>query len=159
MYVKLMIIIILLLSVACWRISGIQYVIPDFNVMFLFFWSIYRPDVAPRWFLIILGILRDVLTGMVFGVSAVTYVLLSVFIRSRSERYLKENFSAMWAEFFSIVAMALLIEWVMLSYLNDNIIDFRFAAMQGMLSIFIYPFFHYSFYNINKKMSGKFSDA
>ena len=58
---------LLLVSIIPLRLPAYSSVTPSFMVMAVYFWTLYRPDLMPRWAVFIIGLLQDLLKAPVTG--------------------------------------------------------------------------------------------
>jgi rod shape-determining protein MreD len=53
--------------------SAMQWV-PSFSLIFLFYWTMHRPDIFPRWLVFFMGLAQDILSNGPLGLWALVYV-------------------------------------------------------------------------------------
>ena len=68
---------LLLASLVPVPLPAYSSVTPSFMVMAIYFWSLHRPDLMPPSAVFAIGLLQDVLTGGVLGVSPIVLLALS----------------------------------------------------------------------------------
>ena len=78
---------------------------PDFVLMAVFYWSIYRPTLVPPVLCFTLGVLVDFLVGVPVGLHAFLFVSVHWLIRDQRRFLMGQPYIATWAV-FSVVSLA-----------------------------------------------------
>jgi rod shape-determining protein MreD len=139
-------------------IAGSSAFFPAVDVMAIYFWATYRPATMPYWFVFVLGILRDSLDGVVFGVSSCIYLVIRLLVVMSRKLYRKDNFIIAWQGFAVILFIAILLKWALVSFVMYRPLTLDYAIMQFMLSVAIYPLLYWFFNLVNIVMPEKFQD-
>lgn len=56
--------------------NGTMSWVPNFPLIFLFFWTVRRPDLFPRWLAFVMGLMQDILLGGPLGLWTMVYVMI-----------------------------------------------------------------------------------
>ncbi|MDJ0948629.1 MAG: rod shape-determining protein MreD [Alphaproteobacteria bacterium] len=118
---------------------GMGAVAPALSLIALYHWAIYRPDLMPAIGVFAVGALLDVVTGASLGVN--TLVLLIVYAMALSQRrfLLDKPFSLIWAGFVLTAVFAGLLYWVILSLLNNALLNPTRLIVQLGITVAIFP--------------------
>lgn len=158
-YPRLLAVVMVFVTSIPLSLPGVSYFVPMVDIMFVYYWCVYRPHVAPAWFLFVIGILRDSIAGAPLGIHALTNLLVRALVIFRRDAYFKQPFVILWQGFAMFAAVALLCKWVLFSFVYGNFLSVNMAFMQLLLSISIYPLVHYIFHLIYAMLPGDPVDA
>jgi rod shape-determining protein MreD len=145
-FARLLILFLLLLSIISIEVRGLKFLIPLIDVITIFYWSIFRPRVINNTFLIITGLLYDVLTNSPLGLNAFLYTGSSLLLSGQRKFFVKSPFSMLWLGFLIFCTLFCIVKWLVIVFYNGK---FYFSApiiVQLFTSIAFYPFLH-SLYN------------
>jgi len=116
-------------------------VAPALSLIALYYWAVYRPDLMPPIAVFMVGILLDVVTGASVGVNALILLLVYGTVLSQRRFLLGKSFNVLWFGFFLTAFVAGLINWLILSVLNDVVLDPTPLIIQLLITVLIYPLF------------------
>ena len=68
------------ITVAPWRLPGLDPVMPMFALMAVFYWSVYRPDWLPYTATFTLGLIQDLLSGTPTGMTALIFLVVQAVV-------------------------------------------------------------------------------
>lgn len=133
-----LLVFLLLSLLPCWSYLGI---IPNFISVFLYLWTIYRPDLNSRRLYVILGIVRDGLFGYPLGLSIVE-ILILVSITNLLRRYiLNKSYGVVYLGYAVFIASSHFFTWATLSCLKGTLLPYEVAINSSIFNILSYPFF------------------
>lgn len=151
--------LLLIISSVPIDVAGASAFFPVVDVMAIYYWTSYRPGALPDWFIFLLGILRDSIEGIAIGISPCVYLIIRLIVASSRGLYRKGSFLIIWQGFAVMALIAIVGKWLLLSFLMDTPLVLDSAIMQLMVSIAMYPVFHWFFNLVNLIMPEKFQDA
>ena len=70
---------------------GLQYFMPLISLILIYFWVLFLPEIYPLWFLFVIGIIEDSLTGIPLGISSFSNILFRFMIISQKRFIVKES--------------------------------------------------------------------
>lgn len=142
---KAMAILLILFSFLPFKLTGMSYFIPLFDIMIIYYWSIYHPKLFPEWFVLLMGILQDILYGLPIGVTALSNLIFREIIVSRRRFFIKETFVTIWLNFamFSFIAAGL--KWMIASIVFNELFSGEIMLIQWMLTASLYAWMHWLF--------------
>jgi rod shape-determining protein MreD len=108
----------------------------------IFYWSIYRPKMLPKSFMVLLGIFQDLLYFNPVGISAITNLAAQSVMLSQRKIFIKEPFWVLWLGFGLFCFGTSIFKWSALSLLRGELINPTNAMMQFLLSLASYPIMH-----------------
>jgi hypothetical protein len=129
------------------KIAGVSSLTPMFDLMIVFYFSIFCP-VFPVWFVFLLGMWSDSLTGAPLGATSLCYiVLIKSLLLLNSKTMAMDNFKQIWKQFAFFSAAFLLMKWTILSIADGTTYSLWSPLLQfiisGVLYILMHRFFDY----------------
>ncbi|MBM3571991.1 MAG: rod shape-determining protein MreD [Alphaproteobacteria bacterium] len=116
-----------------------QTVTPDLAMMTVFYWSIYRPDLLPKWSVIPIGLFEDLLSGGLIGLNAVVLLLVHYVGLSQRRAFIGKPFVIAWTGFMLVAISAGLVFWAVLSVMSGTLVVARSVLFQYVLTIALFP--------------------
>lgn len=132
-----------LLSVSSFHDPTLAQVMPLFGAMAVYYWTIYKREVFPLWWVFCLGILQDTLTGMPLGVMAGANVLLYGTTLSQRRFFIKEHFIVVLFGFALSAVGVTFYCWAVLSLYFQVFFPLHYAMVQWALSVVCYSGIHW----------------
>lgn len=118
---------------------------PDICLISIYYWTIFRANAIPFWFVFLLGILRDSLFGVALGMSSLIFIFFRLLILSQQRYLIKETFWAMWVGFGLVIIPTLFIQWLMVSAYIKSLLPPMPTLMQWVFTFGLYPLLHLLF--------------
>ncbi len=78
------------------HISGLGNIMPLLPLMSIFYWGLRYAAFMPYWFVFLLGVVSDSLTGMPIGISSVLYMIFLLVLHAQHKYIYKEGFIIIW---------------------------------------------------------------
>jgi len=125
---------------------------PQMPLIGVFYWAIYRPDLLPASMAFAVGLMTDILMGTPLGVSPLVYLLVHGLTLSQRRFFLGKPFVVTWSCFGVMTAVALLLEWLLVSMLVDALVPLRPVMFSLLMSVSIYPVLSWLFGRIHAAM-------
>ena len=107
-------------------------IFPMLNIIVIFYWTVYRPDLVPPVVLFLIGLIDDVVMGTPLGLMACVFVLLYGVTLTQRQFFIGKPFYVTWLGFSVISAVCICLIWVLV------------ALFAGRLGIVITPFIKYT---------------
>lgn len=89
-----------------------------FILMFLYYWSIYRPMLIPPILAFMLGLVFDLLSGLPVGLSSFLFVLVRQLTSEQRIFLSSQTFFVVWLGFMVVCAFGILIQWMLFGLVN-----------------------------------------
>lgn len=139
-------------NVANIEIAGFSKIIPLFDVMFIFYFAVFR-NVFALWFIFLLGIWNDALSGNPLGMTPLIYIILTrFFIIINQKLVIRNDFRQIWHQFVAFCCCFLIFKWAFLSVFNGTIYSFMTIFAQLILTSSFYVIMHKFFDFIHLKL-------
>ena len=128
-----------LLSIEPLHLDGYAALTPAFTLMATYHWTIYRPDLLPAPLLFLIGMIQDLLSGGLLGVTAVTLLLARAIVVPHRHYLVDRPFPFIWAGFTLLTGAAMLFSWTLHSLLAAELLELRGPVVRAMLTISVFP--------------------
>ena len=136
------------------KILSIATVFPLIDVMMVFYFAIFRQYFG-IWFIFLMGIWCDALTGNDLGITSLCYIILVKFFLTINQKMLiRENFIQIWQQFVAFCFVIIVIKWGALSMLEGSFYSLSVPLAQFLLSVFLYVPMHKFFDYLSAKLLG-----
>lgn len=133
---------LVIVSAVNFQIQGISIVMPVFPLMVVYYWAIYWPEMAPRWFVFLLGLFHDLVHLAPLGLSSLLLLLLWWVVTSQRRHLLKEPFTVIWLMFGLCGGLYLAAEWLVQSIIAGHLFTGSALWMRLIISVLFYPVLH-----------------
>lgn len=131
--------VVVLLSAVPTRLPLVSMVAPSLTLIAVYYWTIYRPDLLNGFFILLLGLLQDLLIGSAPGVNSFVLLLAYLLVVSQRRFFHGKSFSVVWWGFMLIAFGAAVISWVANFILSGQWIDPTGSGIGLILTILLYP--------------------
>lgn len=143
------------------QISGWSSFVPMLDVLMVYFWAIYRPQLMPLWFIFLLGVFQDAFYGtfidtdgiIPIGTTSLVLILIRTLVIAQQKVFIKETFIMVWCGFVIFALGAVLLEWVMFMGLAGSLYLPNEIIIQWAVTIMCYPLVHLINREIFKSLS------
>jgi len=112
---------------------------PDFLVMMLYLWLVYRPDLIQFPGLVIIGLIQDGLYGYPLGISIFEIMLLLLFTQFLRHFILHRSFGFIFAGYVAYLLIHSTIEWIILSCFKHEWLSLMPMLKVTIFSLLVYP--------------------
>lgn len=125
--------------------------LPMLDLITIFYFCIYRRLVS-LWMVFLMGLVIDSMSGGVFGVTALTYIIiLKVFHLFEIKKVSAEEFLYVVKRFVIFVAAILIFKSLILVIIDDFVINISYVLFQIVITSFVYILSHKIFEDFYKK--------
>jgi rod shape-determining protein MreD len=128
-----------LLSIEPLHLDGYAALTPAFTLIATYHWAIYRPDLLPASLLFLIGMIQDLLSGGLLGVTAVTLLLARAIVVPHRHHFVDRPFPFIWAGFTLLTGGAMLFSWTLHSLLAAELLELRGPVVHAVLTISVFP--------------------
>lgn len=145
-------VLFVIVNVSNIQVSGIPNLIPLFDLMMIFYFTIFTQRFS-FWFIFILGIWNDALNGLPLGITAFCYIILiKLFQTLNNHLLLKGDFNQVLRQFVTFLFLFLLLKWFLLSIFYTNLYNLKWPVIQLILSSVVYVPMHKFFDYLKEKL-------
>jgi rod shape-determining protein MreD len=128
-----------LLSIEPLHLDGYAALTPAFTLIATYHWAIYRPDLLPASLLFLIGMIQDLLSGGLLGVTAVTLLLARAIVVPHRHHFVDRTFPFIWAGFTLLTGGAMLFSWALHSLLAAELLELRGPVVRAVVTISVFP--------------------
>lgn len=130
---------LLLVAAAPAPLPGFAPLAPALALAAVFYWTIHRPDLLRPSALFVIGLLQDLVSGGVIGVTSLILVALHWVLLSQRRLFLAGTFPFMWFGFALTVFTALAAQWLFYAAFNAAVLPVEAPLFQGLLTLALFP--------------------
>jgi cell shape-determining protein MreD len=135
------------------KISDLYNVMPLFDLMIIFYFTVYRVGILGFWFLFLLGIWSDALNVLPIGITSICYIVsVKVFNVVNERMAMKENFNQILKQFIAFSFVVLMMKWLFLSIYYSDFYNIISPLSQVVISSVFYVIAHKFFDYLNQKL-------
>ena len=127
-----------------YKIGNISLFMPFLSLIVIYFWTLYLPQNLPYILILIIGLFKDAVEANILGISALSFLLFQLMIKSQRKYILNNAFIVVWAGFIFCLSAILLLA-LLFSKLNLNINYYPLPIIfsKWLISIFAYIPIHW----------------
>lgn len=112
------IIFLFLLDLIPFHIPPFGEIRPCFSIMAIFYWSVYRPTLIPNWFVFLLGLMLDLVSGLPLGLNAFIFLLTYWIISDQRRVFVGQPFITIMLGFALVLSVSNIMRWVLFSLVS-----------------------------------------
>ncbi len=137
--VSLLALFAVLLGAVPLGIEGFAPVAPDWLLMIVFYWSIYRPELLPAPVIFLLALLSDAIGGGPPGMSAILLLLVRLACLSQRRAFVGKSLLVTWFGFAAVALGAAVLSWPLASLYYETLIDPHALLARAALTVVLFP--------------------
>jgi rod shape-determining protein MreD len=136
---------IVLLLVAGLRIAivGPNGIMPDLPLISVYYWWIFLPGALPYWFLFLIGLAEDTLSGLPLGVTSLVNMSFVFLLTAERHVFGKMLFGSVWIGFVLLSLIAFALQWLLVSLVTVTAQPAGGALFQWGVTCCAYPVMHW----------------
>lgn len=151
--VHLLAILLIVINLSSVEIAGFTRVLPLFDLMIIFYFAIFK-RVFAIWFIFLLGVWGDALSGLPLGLSSICYIFaVKTFSALNHKLIIRENFVQIWQQFLAFSLMFLLLKWSLVSIFAGSLYSIINPTIQFILTGILYVLIHRVFDYLSEKIA------
>lgn len=138
-------ILMVFFAAAVGHIPGMSHVMPLLVLINIYYWCMFYPGTLPYWFLFLLGLLQDTLSGVQIGFSSFVNVLVAFVIIRKLRVFSTMSFAVIWLRFVELALGTVALMWFMavLFQPQARFAPISYQILQWFSSCLAYPLLHY----------------
>jgi len=144
--------LLLFLGILPWNMPAVGPVNLSLMAVAVYYWTLYEPQLMPVWGVAIIGLIGDLLGIAPLGAGMLTTLFIYGVTLRRRRDLLDAGFWVGWLGFAIIGGIATLINWLLVCYLKNGLVDPRPAQFHFALSLVCYPAVAYLFGRIHRSL-------
>jgi rod shape-determining protein MreD len=112
---------------------------PSLTLIVVFFWVSRRPTLLPPILILLIGLWHDILIGAPIGLTSLLLLIVRAAIVEQNIIVFSQSFILGWIGFAALCTGVTLLEWMLVSWLQNEFLALSPFVVQVMLSIILYP--------------------
>jgi rod shape-determining protein MreD len=144
-------ILLLFLGILPWNGHTLGPVSANLVLIPIYYWTLHRPRLMSVWSVAALGLISDLLGVTPLGVNMLTLLIGYRVAVSQRKIFAGAPFIVVWAGFLLMSAVASLAQWLLVSIMQEAVIDARPALLFYMIGVVFYPPIAYVFALIQRR--------
>lgn len=139
MIAQLVTLVLAIVAVIPLDIPDYAAVTPDFLLIAVYHWSLYRPNDLPYSVVFAIAVLEDLLTAGPPGLIELTLLLVRWTVLNARRLFIGRSFPFVWGGFAVTAMIVALADWLLASILAGAMQDPRSVAFRTVLTVAVYP--------------------
>ncbi|AIL13059.1 hypothetical protein IM40_05325 [Candidatus Paracaedimonas acanthamoebae] len=119
--------------------NSILHVSPDFSFPFIFFWTIFKPELLPLFTLLSVGIVSDSIQGLPLGFHSILFLCSSMILLPQRSFLYHQSFLLVWAVFGLSLIFYKGLELLILRSFMEFPFSLSNLALSVLFTVFLYP--------------------
>ena len=128
-----------LFTVVPFGIPHLAKVVPALNLVAIFYWSIWRPDLLPPVAVFLVGLIQDIVGGVPLGLNAFVFLLVNGVTVQQRTVFIGKPFIMTWGGFALVGGSAMTLQWIAMCLLNLALIGPKPMLFQLLLTLALFP--------------------
>lgn len=120
-------------------VPGALALSPAVSLMVVYHWTIYRPELLPAPALFALGMIADLLSGALPGVTALVLLLCREAVLRHRRHFAGRSFLFVWSGFGVTAGAALAFAWGVNALFDLALIEVRDTLFRAVLTVALFP--------------------
>lgn len=131
---------------------GLSNILPFFDIAAIFYFAVYKRYIS-IWFVFLLGVWTDSLSGNIIGVSSLCYIaVITLFLFLNHKMYIRESFAQIWQQFVVFSFLFLLFKYLTLVAINGVFYDSFELFFRFIITSLLYATLHRFFDYLSRKL-------
>ena len=127
--------------------------IPLFSLIFTYYFRLHYPRAGRLWFIFVLGLLEDYLSGGYLGLTPLILMLISAVFERQRKVFLQGSFVAEIIIFLVFSLSISVIYWILTSFIEAEFIPSLPFFIQGLITALVFPLYVFLVGRINRRFS------
>lgn len=136
---KLLTLFILLFSAAPTYLPGYSAVRPDFTLIPVFYWAVYKPENFSVVAAFSFGLMQDLLEETPLGVNTLVFTVFYILAESQRRFLSNKTFASVWFGFALLSLIILFINWLIVAINYGRFSPFGTAFAGYLILLAAYP--------------------
>ncbi|MFZ4125609.1 MAG: rod shape-determining protein MreD [Rickettsiales bacterium] len=115
---------------------------PHMALLLCCFWVMHYPRAWPLWFVFMLGIVQDIVTGTALGTQALLLMVFCAAITRYARRLNLQNFRLLWLQIALLSSTYMLVLWLLMSWVMRGWLPIVPVLSETFWTILFYPALH-----------------
>ena len=134
-----------LLLMVNFTLAPAVHVSPLISFTAVFYWTIFRPNVLPKWLVFVFGLTEDALYGLPLGYHTLVLMIFYGMVSNQRKHLAQQPFFVLWFLFGVSILFASLLLWITLSLYMTHILSIEPVVIQWAVTFAVYPLLYMLF--------------
>jgi len=135
------------------KVNYLADFLPLFDVMIIYYFAVLRPGIFAIWFLFVLGIISDSISGVPLGITSFCYIIaVKLFVAINNRATIQQNFYQIFGQFIAFTFVILLLKWLIISVYSLKFYNIINPLIHLTITSITYIFMHMFFHSLDKKL-------
>ena len=145
-------IILLFAALLSWHLPRLGMIASALVLISVFFWTVHQPGLMSMWGVLSIGLIHDFLMLAPFGVGLLVLLLVHGIALWQRKALNGMPFFLIWAVFGLAAAGSTLLTWLLVSFLQETLVNPAQAFDLFLLELVCYPLLAYVFAWIERRL-------
>lgn len=145
-------VMLMFLALLSWHMPRLGTVASSFVLISVFFWSLHKPVLMSKWGVFAIGLIHDLMTLAPFGIGLLILLLVHGMALWQRKALMGMPFLMIWGVFGLVAAAATAITWLLVSFLQETLVDPSQAFSLFLWEFVCYPPLAYVFAWIERRL-------
>jgi len=145
-------ILLLFAALLSWHLPRLGTVASALVLISVFFWTVHQPGLMTMWGVLSIGLLHDFLMLAPFGVGLLVLLIVHGVALWQRKPLTGMPFLLIWAVFGLVAAGATMLTWLLVSFLQETLVNPVQAFNLFLLEFVCYPVLAYVFAWIERRL-------
>jgi rod shape-determining protein MreD len=132
-------VLLLFLGILPWNTQTLGPLNVNLVLIPIYYWTLYRPRLMSVWSVAALGLISDLIGVSLLGVNMLSFLIGYRVAVSQRKVFASAPFIIVWGGFLLMSAVAGLAQWLLVSGLQQTIVDPRPAFLLYLIGAVAYP--------------------
>lgn len=145
-------VLLLFVALLSWHMPRLGTIASALVLISVFFWSLHQPGLMSMWGVLSIGLIHDLMTLAPFGVGLLVLLIIHGVATWQRKALIGMPFLLIWALFGVVAAGATLLTWLLVSFLQETLVNPNQAFNLFLLEFVCYPPLAYVFAWIERRL-------
>ena len=136
---QIVVVLVLALSLVSFSIPLTGEVRPHLLLAAVFYWAVYRPTLMPPWYVFVLGLLMDTLSGLPLGLNALILVAVHWIVRMQRVYLMGQSFLGLWIGFAVTCFLSASAQWSLYALVSRALVPAGPTLASAGVTILVFP--------------------
>lgn len=145
-------ILLMLVALLSWHMPRLGTIAAALVLISVFFWTLHQPSLMTMWGVLSIGLIHDLMTLAPFGVGLLVLLIVHGVALWQRKALIGMPFLLIWGLFGLVAAGATFLTWLLVSYLQETLVNPAQAFNLFLLEFVCYPPLAYLFAWIERRL-------
>ena len=143
--------LLLFVGLLPWHVHGLSSISGGFVLISVYFWTLHQPKLMTMWAVAAIGLAGDLMGAAPLGVGTAVLLIAHGLTDAQRKILAGAPFILVWGGFLLIAAIAMVLQWLLVSLVEEAFIDPQPALFLYVVTVVCYPPLSYLFTNVQRR--------